>query len=461
MTNEYAPPSDLEIEQQVIGSILLENVLYFNYKDKLHSDLFYNEKYRIVFTAIEKIVEQKEDPTIITVTQYLKKTKQLEYLGGAYGVTKLTNNYFSLHSEFDFAVRILIDTNAKRKLITVSKEVLQSCYINEEPVGNLIYKLSDKLKVLDKEIVEERIESTEELFDATIQSIYDAKDNKGIIGLPIHIQGLNENLHGWQKGFVYVIAARPGVGKSSLTKSAIIGCVLKQIKCKIFSLEMTKKQMMTVILSELAEIPNNRIYNGQLSNEEITRLNSFKDIISPYLEIDDKAGITLPYLESQVRKFAQEGGELVALDYLQLMKSTGNFRNREQEISTFTREIKRIAKEYNIAMIEISQLNRAVEGRGGDKRPKLSDLRESGSIEQDAEVVILIHRPEVDGIFVDGKGNSLVGVAKAIIAKNRFGALTDVNMRFTDNLTRYDDYPNYSQSQLKIEEITNPEEDLF
>jgi replicative DNA helicase len=286
-----------------------------------------------------------------------------------------------------------------------------------------------------------KIKSIDTIYDETIESIRLSANNNGVIGVSTGLTDLDKIINGLQATFVYIIAGRPGQGKSSCMKSIARSCFETKSPCAIFSLEMSSTQMMKGLFSDLGDIHNQTIESGHLSHDEWGKIFKYKGQFNNLIFIDDKPSITIQYLESNVKRLVKEHGiKVIMIDYMQLMtlnKSDRFGRNREQEVAYLSSNIKRIAKQYNVAIIVLSQLSRACEDRK-PPRPILSDLRESGSIESDAEVVIFIYRPAYYKLFTDGDGNDLSNVAELIVAKNRFGPTKSAYVTFIKEKTKFE-----------------------
>lgn len=448
------PPQSLDVEEVILGAMLIEKEALHALAGTITSDMFYLEKHALIFKAIEKLYKDKDKAVdIVTVVEELKRSGKLKDAGGAYEVTTLTNRVGSgLHAEFH--ADILRQKYISRQIIAISSEASKAGYKEEEDPIELIRQITEKLRKLESGNLVDEVKSTEEIFNETFDQMKLAKDHDGVLGLECHLTTLNDTICGFQGGFVYIVAGRPGMGKSALMKSIVLSLIQKKIKCRIFSLEMTASQLAIGLTSENCEFDNQKVAKGQLNPMEWERLNKAKEDLKDYIIIDDKPAITIGYLESQVRKAVEDGVQLIAIDYLQLMtltKDEGYNKSREQEISFLSSNVKRIAKQYNIPAIVLSQLSRAVEDRP-DKIPRLSDLRDSGSIEQDAEVVIFCYRPEYYKIYENPKtGESYRGLAKLMVAKNRFGPLDDLIVKFYPTYTKYDNF----ESSVKLNDSQN------
>jgi len=446
----YLPPQALDLEKAVIGAILIDREALPQVSDFLKSEMFYLEKHMLIFLAIENLYAQNNPVDTLTVTMELKRMGKLDAVGGPYEISVMSNSVgSSLHIQYH--ARIIFQKYILRKVIEVSNNASKLAYQEEVDALDILYKTQDVLRDLENGIVQDEVRAIDDVIEETFEQMRRAKGANGVLGLECHLTALNETICGFQKGFVHIIAGRPGMGKSALAKSITLSLVKKKIKCRFFSLEMTAPQLMIGFLSEALEINNNRVAKGDLLDDEWMKMEQLRLEFKNYLEIDATPAITIGYLEAQVRKAVAKGVQFIAIDYLQLMtlsKAESKNKIREQEISYLSSNIKRIAKQYNIPIVLLSQLSRAVEDRA-DKVPQLSDLRESGSIEQDAEVVIFCYRPQYYKLFEDRQGNSMRGLAKLIVAKNRFGPIEDIVTKFFPTLTKYDTF----ESSVKLEEI--------
>lgn len=455
-------PSATDIEAPVLGSILAGYISFNDVKHILTKEHFYDSKHAVIFEIMGSLNSENEVIDIITVTQELKKKRKLEFVGGAYALMQLTN--LTMDKSLGYSMFALNGLLVKRKTIDLVKKAENQAYMIEEDPTKTLYSVIDNLRKIEREFFQQEAKKTSEIGSELRKQIMTSKERKGILGLHIHITELNIKIYGFQGGFVYIIAARPSIGKSSLLKSLMLGSVKRKVKCKLFSLEQTGRQCLASFISEEAEIDNEVMSRGELTEYQWQAFDKAEEMISKYLEIDDTAAITIAYFESQVRKFKEEGGQLIGLDYLQLMtvsRADGiNTTMREQVVSYLSANIKRIAKENDIPIILLSQLSRKVEERG-NKQPQLSDLRESGSIEQDAEVVLFLHRPEFYKIYEDANGNNLRGITKIICAKNRFGRTFEAKCKFIGKLTKFQNLIEEIPFEETAEIVTDGEEDPF
>ncbi len=450
-------PQAEDIENVVIGAIIIDNDAFNQVKDILIPESFYNPKNARIYSAAANINKRNESIDLLTITQELKKTNELEIIGGAWYISQLTNRVAGA-ANIEFHARIVAQKYIQRELIRISTLTINSAYQESSDVFDMIDELKSSLTKIETGLQTNKTEDTRSIVDKTLIAIESAKNNKGVLGLSTGLKVLDEILRGIRLTNVYVIAGRPAMGKSAIMNCiAKALCIQQNAPIAIFSLEMGSEQLILRLLSDLANIDNNILASGILTNADKERLQTAQLKIQNSFNIDDTPAITIQYLENKIRKLVEQGVQYVIIDYLQLMTLSEKDRkgkNKEQEISFLTQNIKRIAKKYKIAIFELSQLSRECEKRV-DKdgnvcpRPMLSDLRESGSIEQDADVVIFLYRPEYYNIDFVGKGKSTKGLAELIIAKHRGGAVDSVLVRYVGSLTRFEDI---SESQNSIEQ---------
>lgn len=453
------PPQAIELEEAVLGAILLEREAFAKVAELLKPESFYKDNHVRIYNACCLLKAQGEPIDMLTVVQQLKKTEELEIVGGAYYISQLTNKVASTAS-IEYHARIIAQKFIQRKIIHLSTDAIREAYEEGTDCFELLNSSIKNLKELEPSHTQ-----TQTIFDA-YEELYDnamkAKEAGGRLGLQCHIVGLNNLLNGINPMLI-VIGARPSIGKSALMKSVILSLVKQKIKCKVFSMEVRTAIFINNIIAEEFRIDSRDIANGNISMDQWMKIEKFRDeYLIPYLDVDDNAAVTIQYIEPRIKKAIENGCKIVAIDYLQLMtvnKSDVPPSQREQQIAFLSKNIVRIKKEYNVPILQLCQLSRAVEERK-DKKPMLSDLRESGSLEQDAEVVIMIHRPEFYGIYETSKGNSLVGKAKLLVVKHRNGPLGTISCRYEKEFTRFCDEDEIEPFNRKIEKI-NPEDEPF
>lgn len=452
------PPQAVDLEEAVLGAIMLEKDALTAVIDILKPETFYKEVHQIIFQAIRQLFQKTEPVDILTVTNELKSMGKLEIVGGAYYITQLTNRVSSA-ANIEYYARILMQKYIQRELIRTSSVIIQDAFEDTTDVFDLLDKAEQNLFSLSETNLRRNVLDMPSLIKEAVENIEKAKNMEGhLSGVPSGFTALDRVTNGWQPSDLIIIAARPGMGKTAfvLTMARNIAVEFKR-PVAIFSLEMSALQLVTRLISAEAMLPADKLKKGTLENHEWHQLNvKIKNLEDAKFLIDDTPALTIFELRAKCRRLkAQHNIELAVVDYLQLMSGGGdNKGNREQEISNISRSLKSLAKELNIPIIAISQLSRAVETRGGSKKPILSDLRESGAIEQDADMVMFIYRPEYYKITEDSDGNSLQGIAEVSIAKHRNGKLEDINLRFIDQFARFMDLeegfhadPGFSQEE--------------
>ncbi|MGX7592408.1 replicative DNA helicase [Candidatus Karelsulcia muelleri] len=438
--NPEIPPQALNLEEAVIGGILINPKSLEEIIDIISPDIFYNKKNKEIIKVIIKLYNSSEPIDIYTVSNELKKNKRLELVGGDFYLTQLTKKITST-AHIEFHSNIIKNKFILRKLIEISYEIIKLSYEEKNDVLKLLDYAEKRLfEINNKTNVKDNTKSINELLNNTIKKI---KDNKGqISGIPSGFQGIDKVTCGWQKSELTIIAARPGMGKTSFALSMARNIVINfKIPTLILSLEMSSVQLVTRLISSETGIPSERLKQSDLSKLEWDIVKSKIKLLgkSP-LFIDDTHNLSILELRAKCRReILKNKIQLIIIDYLQLMKIEDKNLQREQEVSYISRNLKAICKEFNIPIIALSQLSRAVETRGGRKRPMLSDLRESGALEQDADIVAFIYRPEYYGFTNWDTGNreECQGEAEIIIAKNRNGKIDNIRMKFFNEETKF------------------------
>jgi replicative DNA helicase len=447
VSSEYGkvPPQAVDLEEAVLGAMMLEKNAVNQVIDVLKPESFYKEAHQHIFEAMTQLFANTEPIDLLTVTNQLRKNGKLEISGGAYFITSLTNRVGSA-ANVEFHARIVSQKYIQRELIRISSETLRDAYEETSDVFELLDQAESNLFGIAESNIRKNYDSMGSLITQAIKQIEVARNQTGgLSGVPSGFSELDRITSGWQKSDLVVIAARPGMGKTAFVLSLARNTSVDFKKpLAIFSLEMSSVQLVNRLISGETELPAERLRKGDLQDHEWAQLNAkIKRLSEPPIFIDDTPALNIFELRAKCRRLkAQHDIQMVIIDYLQLMTAGGDGKgNREQEISNISRSLKGIAKELDIPIIALSQLSRAVETRGGNKRPQLSDLRESGAIEQDADMVLFIYRPEYYGITEDEKGNSTAGIAELMIAKHRNGSLSDVPLRFIGHLAKFEDLP--------------------
>lgn len=436
------PPQAIDVEEAILGAIMIESECINEVLEIIRDpEVFYKESHRIMFEAIVELINDSEPVDILTVTEKLRKSGKLEKCGGAYAVTELTikvNSSANIHSH----CLLVLEKSIKRSMIKMGSELQERGYNEIEDAFDSLSEANSLLTRLNDSIDRKRAKSFAAGIQEAMNQVYAAMTSKSnITGIPSGFHDLDVVTHGWQKSDLIIIAARPSMGKTAFVLNVARNAAIKyKVPLAIFSLEMATIQLIMRIQSAECEIFIENIRSGKMPDHEYEKLSHMSNSISNApIHIDDTSGISVIELKAKVSNLIKKYGiQMIIIDYLQLMVGKGE--NRTQEIGKISRALKGIAKEFNIPVIALSQLSRAVETRGGDKRPQLSDLRESGDIEQDADIVIFLYRPEYYGITEDEEGNSTQGLCEAIIAKHRNGRLANIPFKFNGNIQKFFDY---------------------
>jgi replicative DNA helicase len=450
------PPQAIELEMAVLGALMLEKDALTNVIDILKVESFYKESHKVIFQAILDLFTDSQPIDLLTVTSQLRKSGTLEIAGGAFYITELTSKVASA-ANIEYHSRIITEQAIKRDLIRISSVIQKDAFEDTTDVFDLLDKMEQSLFEISEKNIRKNYSDMRSIMRDAIVELEERKNQKdGLTGVPSGFTALDRVTSGWQKSDLVIIAARPAMGKTAFVLSVLRNAAVDHSKpVAIFSLEMSAIQLVNRLISSEAELDSEKIKKGSLADHEWAQLvHKTAKLSKAPLFVDDTPALSILELRAKARKLkAQHDIQMIVIDYLQLMSGDtkgGGGGNREQEIASISRALKKIAKELNIPVIALSQLSRAVETRGGDKRPQLSDLRESGSIEQDADMVMFLYRPEYYGFNEDESGASLMGVGEVIIAKHRNGSLENVKLRFIGRYTKFTDLDsgiNYPQNQ--------------
>lgn len=440
------PPQATDLEEAVLGALMLEKDALTAVVDILKSESFYKESHKVIFSAILDLFSDSQPIDLLTVTNQLRKKGQLEMAGGAFFITELTSRVSSA-ANIEYHARIVTEQSMKRDIISIASEVQREAFEDTTDVFELLDKMEQSLFQISEKNIRKNYADMRSILKEAIMELESKKGQKdGLTGVPSGFTALDRVTSGWQKSDLVIIAARPAMGKTAFVLSVLRNAAVDHNRpVAIFSLEMSSIQLVNRLISSEAELDSEKIKKGNLAEYEWEQLVHKTGRLSKApLFVDDTPALSILELRAKCRKLkAQHDIQLIVVDYLQLMsgdnKNGGQGGNREQEIASISRALKKIAKELSVPVIALSQLSRAVETRGGDKRPQLSDLRESGAIEQDADMVMFLYRPEYYGITEDEDGNSTAGVGEVIIAKHRNGSLDTVKLRFIGKYTKFTD----------------------
>ena len=435
------PPQAVDLEEAVLGAMMLEQSAVNSAIDILKAESFYKEAHSKIFESIVKLFSKGEPIDILTTTQELKKNGDLELIGGPFYISQLTNRVAST-ANVEFHARIIAQKYIQRELIRISNEIIKDAYEETTDVFDLMDKAESSLFQVAEGNIRKNYDKMSSIIRETIENIEAARQNTdGVSGVPTGFTDLDRITSGWQRSDMIVIAARPGMGKTAFVLSMARNVAVEfDVPVAVFSLEMASTQLVQRLVASESEISAEKLRKGDLADHEYQQLHQRIGRLSDApIFIDDTPALSIFELRAKCRRLkAQHGIQLIIIDYLQLMTAGGEGKgNREQEISSISRSIKSIAKELDVPIIALSQLSRSVETRGGDRRPILSDLRESGAIEQDADIVSFIYRPEYYGIDEDADGNATAGTGELIVAKHRNGALGTVRMKFVGRLAKF------------------------
>jgi replicative DNA helicase len=437
-------PQAVDLEEAVLGAIMLEKDALTSVIDILKPDVFYKDQHKTIYKAIISLFGKSEPVDILTVTSELKKAGDLEMAGGAYYITQLTNRVAS-SANVEYHAHIIIQKYIQRELIRISSEIIKDSFEDTMDVFDMLDKAEQELFTVSDSNLRRNTLDMNTLVREALHYIEAAKNQQAELrGVPSGFTEIDRITSGWQRSDLIILASRPGMGKTAFALSMARNMAVDFHKpVAIFSLEMSSVQLVTRLISAESMLPAEKLRRGDLADYEWEQLNSkISKLIDAPIFIDDTPALSIFELRAKCRRLkAQHNIEMVFVDYLQLM--VGNYDrqgNREQEISNISRSLKSLAKELDIPVLALSQLSRAVETRGGSKKPILSDLRESGAIEQDADLVLFIYRPEYYQIDQLDDGTPTNGLAVISIAKHRNGALGERNLKFTARYARFSDY---------------------
>lgn len=428
----------------VLGALMLEKDALSKVIDIITPEVFYKDGHKVIFEAIRELFQTSQPVDLLTVKEQLKRSGTYEIAGGSFALAELTAQVASA-ANIEYHARIIAQKHIQRELIRISGEVQRDAYEDTTDVFDLLDRAeSDLFKLSETSLRRENV-NVADLVAVTIKQIEEMRARPdGITGVSSGFRKLDDLTSGWQPSDLVIIAARPAMGKTAFTLSlARTAAVKNNVPVAFFSLEMSAAQIAHRLLSAETELELTKLRTGKLEPYQFEQLSHKSSALATApLYINDTPALSLYDLRAKCRRLkAEKGIQLVIIDYLQLMSAgaTNKAGNREQEIASISRGLKELAKELNVAVIALSQLSRAVETRGSDKRPQLSDLRESGSIEQDADMVMFLYRPEYYGFETDDDGNSTKGTAEVIIGKQRNGPTDTVKLAFIGQYAKFQD----------------------
>lgn len=443
--NAKTPPQAVDVEEALLGALMLDSNALNNVIDLLHEEYFYRPENQAVFRAIHRLFEQSKPVELVTVVDMLRHMGDLENAGGPYRVSQLSTHITSgAHAEY--YARILSEKFIQRELIRISTETITDAYEETTDVISLLDKTETHLMDINDKNFRSDYKKLETVVGMVLDQIKAASEKPdGLTGLPSGLSEMDRVTSGFQPGTLIILAARPAMGKTALAMSIARNLAVQfNEPVAFFSLEMPAAELGMRLMSGEAHIDGKKLKRGTLMDWEKDILEQKAQVLNEApLYIDDTPGLSIFELRAKCRRLKQRFGiKMIFVDYLQLMTGGGEASkngNREQEISMISRQLKGLSKELGVPILALSQLSRAVETRGGSKVPQLSDLRESGAIEQDADIVIFIHRPEYYGQMEDEEGGSTQGKANIIFAKHRSGETGNVWVKFEGQFARFSD----------------------
>ena len=452
-------PQNLELEQAIIGALMIEQDAYSLVAEILRPESFYDHKHQLLYDAIRSLNSQQKPVDLLTVTEYLNSQNSLEEVGGPAYIAQLTSNVTS-SAHIEYHARIVAQKALARELIQFTSNIQKQAFDATIDVDDLMQEAEGSLFAISQQNLKKDYTQINPVIKEALEQLNKAAAREnGLSGLASGFDRLDHITSGWQNSDLIIIAARPAMGKTAFVLSmAKKMAVDMKVPVAMFSLEMSNVQLVNRLIVNVCEIPGDKIKSGRLRPDEWQQLDSrIRGLYDAPFYIDDTPQLSIFELRTKARRLVREHGvKCILIDYLQLMNASGTkFGSRQEEVSNISRSLKGLAKELNIPIIALSQLNRGVETREGNegKRPQLSDLRESGAIEQDADMVCFIHRPEYYKIYQDEKGRDLRGMAEFIIAKHRNGAVDTVLMRFRNEYARFQDTSEDDYSPLPGETI--------
>ncbi|MEM9737851.1 MAG: replicative DNA helicase [Bacteroidota bacterium] len=447
----HALPHALDVEEAVLGALIMERDALTDVIDILSPQSFYREPHQLIYAAIVHLFNNTDPIDPRTLVNQLRKKGVLEKVGGLPYIIGLTESIIST-KHIEHHARLLVEYAMRRGLITVSSEIQEEAYDPTVDTFELLDKSERALFEVSEANIRKNYEQIDSLMEQAIKELEAKKSNQqGVTGVSTSFPALDRMLLGWQKSDFIVIAARPGMGKTALMLTLLRNAAIDAgVPVAFFSLEMSSVQLVNRMISSETELESDKIRKGNLEEYEWEQLfHKTTEIARSNIYIDDTPALSLFEFRAKCRRLkAQRGIQVVFVDYLQLMVEDQYAKggNREQQIAAISRGVKAIAKELDITIIVASQLSRSVETRGGDKRPQLSDLRESGAIEQDADVVLFLYRPEYYGLTQDEEGNDTRALAEIIIAKHRNGPTGKVILHYHSSITKFDNPSNPQDS---------------
>ncbi|MBS7283296.1 replicative DNA helicase [Prevotella hominis] len=441
----HVQPQAVEIERVVLGALMVDSDAFSVVSELLKPETFYEPRHQKIYEAIRNMNMDERPVDIMTLNDELSKMGEIDKVGGVDYLMEISSQVASA-AHVESHARILAEKYMQRQLIHFAGDIETKAYDSSVDVDELMQQAEGSLFQISQNNMKQDFTQVAPVVKNAVEILQRAASNKGgLTGIPTGYTGMDEITSGWQASDLVIIAGRPAMGKTSFALSIAKNVAVDYgVPIGFFSLEMNNVQLVNRLISNVCEVSGRKILNGQLDPSDWERLDKrIGRLTDAPIYVDDTPGLSVFELRTKARRLVREKGvKIIMIDYLQLMNANGmKFGSRQEEVSTISRSLKGLAKELDIPVLALSQLSRNVENREGleGKRPQLSDLRESGAIEQDADMVLFVHRPEYYHIYQDEKGNDLHGMAQIIIAKHRKGSTGDVLLNFRGEFTRFQD----------------------
>lgn len=447
------PPQAVELETAVLGACLIEKDAFGRISEVLNPTSFYEKRHETIYSAIVSLAANDQPIDVLTVANQLKASGDLEAVGGVPYLAELSDRVLT-SAHLEYHAKIIAQKALARELIAYASRIQGYAFDEGSDVAKVMQEAEKELFELSKTNQKQDFTQINPVISEAYAQLQKAAEREdGLSGLSSGFPALDKYTNGWQKSDLIVVAARPAMGKTAFVLSMAKNMAVDQrVPVGMFTLEMSNVQLVNRLIVNVCEIEGSKIRSGQLLPHEWSQLDfKLKELIDAPFYVDETPQLSVFELRTKARRMVREFGvQIIMIDYLQLMNASGmGYNNRQEEVSTISRSLKSLAKELNIPIIALAQLNRSSEKRVSDtpdsadsKRPQLSDLRESGAIEQDADMVCIIHRPEYYKIYKDNYNNDLHGIAEIIIAKHRNGAVGDVRLRFESQYARFSNLDN-------------------
>ena len=451
-------PQQLDFEAAVLGALLIEQDAYEQVSNLLTPESFYDHRHQIIYKAIQSLQVNQRPVDVVTVPQFLESQGELEEAGGVVYIAQLTQDVIT-SAHIEYQAQIIQQKYMARKLITFSSKVMGDAFDPTKDVADLMQETEAELYQISQQTQRTSYTQINPVIEEAMAKLKETMARTdGLSGLSTGYEKLDKATNGWQNSDLVIIAARPAMGKTAFILSMMKRMAVDmRIPVAMFSLEMANVQLVNRLIVNVCDIPGEKLKSGDLTPVEFQQLDTrLNQLIDAPIYVDDTAALSIFELRTKARRLVREHGvKMILIDYLQLMNASGmNFGSRQEEVSTISRNLKGLAKELNIPIIALSQLNRGLENREGNegKRPQLSDLRESGAIEQDADMVCFIHRPEYFKIYKGDDEEDLTNLAEFIIAKHRNGATGTIKLKFKHQYARFEDYEDNRHAPLPHEQ---------